>query len=122
VSDADLKTDYPDLPATLFPPTHQNALLHTLDLDGFFNHPSGFFAEVQALWRAQSNFNDDANLPGDNFWQFNVFAGWRFAHRHAELTVGLLNLGDQNYHLNPLNLYDELPRNRTAEVSLQFIF
>ena len=24
-------------------------------------------------------------MPGDEFWQFNLFAGYRFARRHAEV-------------------------------------
>jgi hypothetical protein len=36
--------------------------------------------------------------------------------------LGVLNLTDQDYHLNPLNLYNELPRSRTLELRLQFNF
>ena len=122
LSYADLKTDYPDVSETVFPDTHVSALLHTLDFDAIFNHPNGFFAEAQALWRGQTNYHDDSGLPGDNFWQFNIFAGWRFAHRRAELSAGLLNLTGQDYHLNPLNLYQELPRERTLEVSFKLNF
>ena len=59
--------------------------------------------------------------PSD-FWQFNAFAGCRFHHRQAELQVGLLNIADQNYNLNPLNLYYELPRERTLSVLFKFYF
>jgi hypothetical protein len=34
----------------------------------------------------------------------------------------LLNLTDQDYKLNPLNLYDDLPRSRTLAVRLQLSF
>ena len=60
--------------------------------------------------------------PGDDFWQFNAFAGYRFLHRKAEVTLGLLNITDQNYNLNPLNLYNELPRTRTLALRLQLNF
>ena len=60
--------------------------------------------------------------PGDDFWQFNAFAGYRFLHRKAEVTLGLLNITDQNYNLNPLNLYNELPRSRTLALRLQLSF
>ena len=122
ISDADLKTSLPELPQTLFPDGHKRAVLHTLDLHLMFNHPSGFFAEAQALWRGQSNYHDDANLAGDNFWQFNLFTGYRFPRRRAELTVGLLNLAGQDYQLNPLNLHQELPHERTLLVSLKLNF
>lgn len=122
VSDADLRVDFPGQSPAVFPDTHDSALLHTLDLDAIFNHPSGLFAEGQVLWRGQSNFDDDSDLMGDNFWQFNLYGGYRFAHRRVELTAGLLNLTGQNYRLNPLNLYRELPRERTLEVSLTMNF
>jgi hypothetical protein len=48
--------------------------------------------------------------------------GYRFLHRAAEIRVGLLNIADQNYSLNPLNLYDDLPRSRTLSVSFKFFF
>jgi outer membrane receptor protein involved in Fe transport len=74
------------------------------------------------LWTGQSNYHYDPDIPGDDFWQFNLFAGYRFPRRRAELTFGLLNLTDQDYRLNPLNLYLELPRQRTLLVSLRFNF
>ena len=43
-------------------------------------------------------------------------------HRKAEVTLGLLNITDQNYNLNPLNLYNELPRSRTLALRLQLNF
>jgi len=36
--------------------------------------------------------------------------------------LGLLNLTDRDYHLNPLTLYQELPRHRTLAVQLQINF
>jgi hypothetical protein len=38
------------------------------------------------------------------------------------MTLGLLNITDQNYNLNPLNLYNELPRSRTLALSLRLNF
>ena len=52
----------------------------------------------------------------------NAFAGYRFLHRKGQVTLGILNITDQNYSLNPLNLYNELPRSRTLLVSLQLNF
>ena len=56
------------------------------------------------------------------FAQFNVFAGYRFPRRRAELTVGLLNIADQDYRLNPLNLHADLARERTLTVNFKFNF
>jgi len=119
VSHAELKTEFPDVPAALFPSSKNRALLHNLDLFAIYNHPSGFFAEGQALWAAQDNYG---STPGDNFWQINLFAGYRFPRRQAQITLGLLNVTAQDYRLNPLNLYTELPRNRTLVASLKFNF
>jgi len=38
------------------------------------------------------------------------------------VTVGVLNLSDRDYHLNPLNLTAELPRQRTFYASLRLSF
>lgn len=48
-------------------------------------------------------------MPGDSFFQENIYVGYRFFHRRAELVLGLLNLAGQNYQLNPLTVYSELP-------------
>jgi hypothetical protein len=82
----------------------------------------GFFAEGEALWFNQSNEGYTPDEPGDDFWQFNLYAGYHFPRRKAEVTLGLLNLAGQDYNLNPLNIYNELPRARTLAVSLQFNF
>src|SRR5205823_14516603 len=91
----------------------------------------GFFSQAQAVWTEQVNWADTLSpsgagpasaLAGDDFWQFNVYAGYRFLHRAAEVKIGLLNITDQNYRLNPLNLYYDLPRGRTLAVSFKFYF
>ena len=46
----------------------------------------------------------------------------RFPRRRAEITLGLLNIADQNYKLNPLNIYNELPRERTLAVRFSVHF
>ena len=59
-------------------------------------------------------------MPGDDFWQQNVFAGYIFSHRRAELRLGILNLADQDYRLNPLNVQSDLARRRTFTALLRF--
>ena len=98
------------------------ALLHQLLLSANFNHPSGFHAQFQSLWNAQENSGYAPAQPGDDFWQFNLLAGWRLWHRHADVTLGVLNLADHGYHLNPLSLHGELPRERTFIASVRFTF
>ena len=98
------------------------AVLHRVALFTLWNHPSGLFAEGQALWYSQNNRGYALNLRSDDFWQLNLFAGYRFAQRRAELRVGLLNITDEDYRLIPLNLYGDLPRERTFYASFRFYF
>ena len=87
-----------------------------------FNHPSGFFGQLGSVWSAQSNQGFVAGLVGDDFWQFNALMGYRFLQRRAEASIGVLNITDRNYQLHPLNLYSELPRERTFVASVKFNF
>ncbi len=98
------------------------SLLHHVELSANYNHPAGFFGRFESLWYSQSNQGYVPGRPGDDFWQFNVFVGWRFLHRRIEARVGVLNLADRDYMLNPLNLTPELPRARTFTAGLRFNF
>jgi len=111
--------NYGTLPFT--PRQRLEGILQQINLSAIYNHPSGFFAQGEARWYAQSN-SGYSPTEGDDFWQLNTFVGYRFPRRKAELLLGVLNLTDQDYHLNPLNLYNELPRSRTLELRLQFNF
>ncbi len=127
VSQAELETRAPNfpniaLPVLALPDTEQRALLHQLNLFAIYNHSSGFFAMLESIWWAQSNRADDSALPDEDLWQFNVFAGYRFPRRRAELTVGLLNIADQDYRLNPINLHADLARERTLTANFKFNF
>jgi hypothetical protein len=87
-----------------------------------FNHPSGFFTRAEAHWYGQSNSGWTPAEPGDHFFQYNLFAGYYFAHRRAELQIGILNLTGENYNLNPLTPYQGLPTSRVFEAKLNFMF
>lgn len=118
LSDADPGVTYDG-----FAPKRQlEGILHRIDLSALYNHPSGIFGAFEALWYGQSNNGYDSELPGDSVWQLNAFAGYRFHRRKAEVTLGLLNISGQDYHQNPLNLYNELPRERTLAVRLRLNF
>ena len=111
------------LPPIIFKPSqHSEAILNQVDLLVVYNHPCGFYAQSDAHWYAQNNIGYGSAEPGDNFWQLNAFVGYRFPRRKAELEFGLLNITGQNYNLNPLNLYNELPRSRTLALSLKMNF
>ncbi|HUA69206.1 MAG TPA: hypothetical protein VMA13_11720, partial [Candidatus Saccharimonadales bacterium] len=125
--EATLNDNYPDAQDAFFysdfqPSQRTKGVLQQVDLTAIYNHPSGFFAEGEALWSGQSNQGYTPDEPGDDFWQFNLYAGYHFLRRKGEISVGLLNVTGQDYNLNPLNIYNELPRSRTLAVSLQFNF
>jgi cytochrome c-type biogenesis protein CcmH/NrfG len=124
LTEAELEEDFISLPER-FREVHDRdvrATLHQVNLFAHFNHPSGFFAQANSIWSQQDNRGYSPKIPGDDFWQHNAFVGYRFFHRRAEARIGVLNITDQNYRLNPLTLYAELPRGRTLSVSLRFNF
>lgn len=96
--------------------------LHELELAARFNHPSGAFAAWASSWTRQANRGDVAGLPGDDFWQHNLWVGWRLFRRQVEVAFGVLNLTGQDYRLVPLNYYLETYRDRTFAVSGRFRF
>jgi len=127
LSDADLKDDFVEVPDGLDfqnfqPRQHLESVLHQLAFSARYNHRCGLFAEGEALWFHQSNMNYSPDRPGETFWYFNAVAGYRFPRRKAELALALLNLTSQNYRLNPLNTYNDVPRERTLALRLQLSF
>ena len=129
-SDADLTSEFPQIPdavtvaaGTSFAPRQRvKARLHDLELQVTHQMPSGWFSQAQAVWNHQSSSGYQPNLASEDFWQFNIFAGYRFPGRRAEIRLGVLNLTDQDYRLNPLTLYNEKPRERTFVARLRFNF
>jgi len=121
---ASLQDAYLEMPVSTLAPANpsQHSTLH--EITGYiqFNHPSGFFARAETQWYDQENSGYNPAEPGDSFFQCNLFAGWFFAHRRAELQLGILNLAGGDYNLNPLTPYQELPRSRVFEVKLNFVF
>ncbi len=127
LTQAELSDDFIDVlagvPVRDFQPKQNlESVLHQLNLNAIYTHPSGIFARFDALWYAQSNQGYSRDIPGDDFWQFNAFAGYRFPRRKAEISLGVLNLTGQNYRLNPLTLHNELARARTLVTRLQVSF
>ncbi len=125
-------------------PRHDVSTLHNLSFYALYNHPCGFFARAEANWYRQTNHSivtdgtlstlDDnfvthpvlrttsQELRPTDFWQFNVLAGFRFNRNQNEISCGILNLGDTDYRLSPVNPYDELPRGRTFVVRCKLTF
>lgn len=121
LSQAILQSDFVDVADGLLfsnfqPRQGLESTLHTWDFFAIFNHRSGFHAAAEARYYSQNNDGDTPEQPGQNFWQLDLFAGYRFPRRRAEVEIGLLNLTDHDYRLSPLNLHGDLPRERTLSV------
>jgi outer membrane receptor for ferric coprogen and ferric-rhodotorulic acid len=128
LTEGKLDDDFPEVTATttvtapFVASQRLEALLHQIELHTIYQHPSGLFGQVQAIWSLQHSSGYSPALADEDFWQFNVYAGYRFARRRVEVVLGVLNLTDRNYQLNPLTLYNELPRERTFLARLRFAF
>jgi len=108
---------WPGIPSR---PVNNSSTLNETSLFANYNLPCGFFSQFQANWWDQANVAPTE--PGDHFWQFNLFAGYRFPRRHVEIQVGVLNLANQDYRLEPLTYYLEQAHTRTFVTSLKFNF
>ncbi len=122
---SELRTTLPDLqsqPGTSF---RDEAILQELSLYVNWNSPSGFFAHVEANGFHQ-NLHDDpargASRSGDEFVQFNAWAGYRFNRNLCEIAMGVLNIGDTDYQLSPLNPHAQISRDRTFFVLCRMSF
>jgi hypothetical protein len=134
----ELEQRFPEYPSAIFVPapdgvpqtTRSRALLHTVNLSALYRHRSGLFGRVEAVWYSQGreqmtldfSGRSSGSLPGDDFWQVNLLGGYRFWGQRAEVAVGLLNATGDNYRLDPLNHYSELPRSRTLYARLLLNF
>jgi tetratricopeptide (TPR) repeat protein len=100
---------------TMNPNRTEQARLHNLTVALLFNHESGIYGRFEADFYDQvsEGYEFRGARPGDTLLQFNLFAGLRFWDRRADLAFGILNLTDQDYRLNSLNVYSELPREFT---------
>lgn len=126
LSEAKLRGRFPQLPSQLpglaSLEQTERAVLGNLSLQAAYQHESGFFAQWTSDWFHQSNAGYQTARPGDRFWQHSVYMGWKFRRRQAEVRLGIVNLTDQDYRLNPLNNPVYLSRERTFISSLRLNF
>ena len=106
---------------------HENSTLNELSLFGNYYLPCGFFSQAQGNWWIQHNADNNftatgAAEPGNDFWQFNLYAGYRFPRRHIEVAIGLVNMFNQGYNIDPVTYFLEQARTRTLVASLKFSF
>jgi hypothetical protein len=124
-----LRWSYPEIPASLplSPDRIEEALLHRFTLRLQYQHPSGGFARAESNWFLQDNDGYGKTIysaprPGDSVYQLDLFTGWRFLRRRSEVTFGCLNVTGQNYRLNSLTPYPDLPRERVWLGRMRFNF
>lgn len=126
LSDAELESFFPGIPNTAVGldqlEEDASSLLHHGQFNAQWQHPFGWFARWTSDWYQQNNTGYVTDLPGDDFWQHAIFAGYRLPGRRLQVQAGVLNLFDTDYRLAPLNYLPELPRNRTFVVSLHLHF
>jgi tetratricopeptide (TPR) repeat protein len=125
LSEAELSQDFPKVDHSLFigpVASDKIGVLQTLSFNALFRHPTGFFAGAEEVWWKQTLRGDLSGMSGEDFWQLNLLAGYRFPKRHAEITIGLLNATDRNYNFHPINLTPDLPQQRTLYARFQLNF
>ena len=121
---SDLQTVFPAIPKSVSPQADSRvkATLHQGQIFAIYNHPSGWFGSLEGYWARQSNVGYVPDIPGDEIFQLNAYVGYRFRRNYGAVTLGLLDINDQDYKLNPLNYYNELPRERTLAVQVRLNF
>lgn len=119
---SELRTRFPEIPVSVSPQADktEQADLQQVNLYVRFNHPSGFFAHAESQYYHQQNQGYAVPRPVENLFQQNFFLGYRLRRERGELSVGVLNAFNEDYRLNPLNPYFELPRERVFVVRLKF--
>jgi outer membrane receptor protein involved in Fe transport len=128
ISRAELKDDYTGISDTAaantgFPARQElTGTMHRLELSSSYQHSSGWFSQLRGVWIVQSNDGYQEARPGENFWQWDWLVGYRLPRRRAEIVVGVLNLTGNDYHLSPINLHAEIPREATFTARLRFHF
>ncbi|KAB2661293.1 MAG: hypothetical protein DVB31_12550 [Verrucomicrobia bacterium] len=120
-ADLDFFYDQPYAAVSKTPNASYQATLHQVTGLLQYTHHGGFYAQLVPRWNRQST-RGFAGQPGDDFWQFDAFVGYRFLQRRVDVRLGVLNLGDRDYRLQPLNVHEEFPRERMFYASLRLQF
>jgi hypothetical protein len=120
-----LRAELPELAGWAGSKVTDEATLHEIRLFGDWNSAAGWFAHLESNWFSQELDDDPArgvSRAGDDFAQVNAWVGYRFASSLCELRAGVLNLGDADYQLSPLNPHAELARDRTFFILCRLSF
>jgi hypothetical protein len=121
---SDLRSNLPPIsaPAGFSRTTTQSGTLEEVRLSATWQPPSGLFIRGEVWWFGQELGGSGPQYPGDHFPQINLYGGYRFPQRRGDLTVGLLNMTGDYYHLSPINYYLDLPYQRLIYTRLRFNF
>ncbi len=100
-----------------------------------WNHPDGWFGTGMLRWELQDwrvsrdNTTDPGNASlaseqagGADVPFVDLRAGWRFPRNRAELSVGVLNALDRDYHIDALGGLPEFARGRVFTARFRFNF
>jgi Tfp pilus assembly protein PilF/outer membrane receptor protein involved in Fe transport len=105
-----------------------HADLHRPEAFLLYAHPSGFFARtglelyIQNNSRARVAAGAVTNVPDEFVPELSLLVGYRFPRNYGDITLGGLNLLGEDYRLNPVTPYMELPRERVFMVRLRLRF
>ena len=121
---AELASTFPDLTESIRGSinTDRRAILQQVSTGVLYNHPSGWFARLDSNWFIQNNRGYAPDIPGDTFNQVDATVGYRLPRQLGSISLSVLNLGDTDYRLNPLNSMTELPRERVFMGQLRLRF
>lgn len=100
----------------------ESPVLHQLRFHAAYNHVSGAFAQFQSRWSVQSNHGLNHQYPVTDFWEHDLFIGYRVPRRGIEVCAGVYNLTDTRYRLNPINYYNDLPQGRLFAATVTVTF
>ncbi len=124
-----LHSTFPGLQDLLVPTESSiHADLHRFNVFVLYNHPSGFFVRtdldyyLQTHSRAMVSPGVIQEVPDECLPQLGIQAGFRFPRQLGDITLGVLNLTDEDYRLNPVTPYSELPRERVLMARLRLKF
>ena len=125
VTRSDLESTLTELQGLPRTDTNDQATLQEISLYGNWYSPTGFFAHVEANGYHQTLDDDPSSgvsRSGDEFAQFNFWAGYRFHRNLCEISAGVLNIGNTDYQLSALNPYADIARERTFFVLCRLSF
>jgi hypothetical protein len=122
-TDAGLQRRFPQVPVIAAIDTHDEVTLDEFTLQANWNSPAGWFARAEAGWyRQDATGTTSGSTSTDSFGQMNFQTGRRFQHNRSEISIGVLNLTDTDYRLNPLTYTRALPRTRTGFIRCRVTF